>query len=133
MITYTPTPDYYQDYIEHGWLKDQAAKIHKYIKRWRGKNGKWNYAYSERSADSARRERFGSKRTRFETPNGKSAYQNTTTGAIRNALDHETFLRKFQKNPNLTMYPNGDPRNKSYRRKKTRQDVHQDKKKRLGL
>ena len=45
MILYTQTPDYYSDYIEHGWLKDQAAKVHKYIERWRGKNGKWYYKY----------------------------------------------------------------------------------------
>ena len=30
-------------FIEHGWLKDQAAKVHKYIKRWRNKAGKWVY------------------------------------------------------------------------------------------
>ena len=43
MQTYQSTPDYYRDYIQHGWLKDQAAKVHKYISRWRGKNGKWYY------------------------------------------------------------------------------------------
>lgn len=45
MQIYQSTPDYYRDYIEHGWLKDQAAKVHKYIERHRGKNGKWVYVY----------------------------------------------------------------------------------------
>lgn len=43
---YQSTPDYYRDYIEHGWLRDQAAKAHKYIKRWRNKAGKWVYQYA---------------------------------------------------------------------------------------
>lgn len=47
MQTYQSTPDYYRDYIEHGWLKDQAAKVHKYIKRWRNKAGKWVYQYKK--------------------------------------------------------------------------------------
>lgn len=47
MTQYQATPDYYRDYIEHGWLKNQAAKVHKYISRWRGKNGKWVYKYKE--------------------------------------------------------------------------------------
>lgn len=34
-------------FIEHGWLKDQAAKVHKYIKRWRNKAGKWVYQYKK--------------------------------------------------------------------------------------
>ncbi len=46
MIIYTQTPDYYDEYLQHGWLKDQAAKVHKYIERWRGKNGKWYYRYT---------------------------------------------------------------------------------------
>lgn len=45
MTNYTPTPDYYNDYIAHwrpaGWTK----KDHKYISRKRGKNGKWQYIY----------------------------------------------------------------------------------------
>ena len=36
-------------YLEHGWLKDQAAKVHKYIERHRGKNGKWIYKYKRAS------------------------------------------------------------------------------------
>lgn len=47
MQTYQSTPDFYREYIEHGWLKDQAAKVHKYIKRWRNKAGKWVYEYKE--------------------------------------------------------------------------------------
>lgn len=45
MQQYQSTPDYYRDYIEHGWVKDQAAKVHKYLKRWRNKAGKWVYEY----------------------------------------------------------------------------------------
>lgn len=51
MQTYQSTPDFYRDYIEHGWLKDQAAKVHKYISRWRGKNGKWYYRYKQEITD----------------------------------------------------------------------------------
>ena len=50
MILYTQTPDYYDEYLQHGWLKDQAAKVHKYIERWRGKNGKWYYRYAVNKA-----------------------------------------------------------------------------------
>ena len=45
MQTYQSTPDFYRDYIEHGYLKDAAAKAHKYIERYKGKNGKWVYVY----------------------------------------------------------------------------------------
>lgn len=38
-------------YIEHGWLKDQVAKAHKYIERWRGKNGKWYYRYKSKAQE----------------------------------------------------------------------------------
>ena len=46
MQTYQSTPDFYREYIEHGYLKDQAAKVHKYIKRWKNKAGKWVYQYT---------------------------------------------------------------------------------------
>ena len=48
MQMYQSTPDFYRDYIEHGWLKDQTAKAHKYIERWKGKNGKWYYRYKSK-------------------------------------------------------------------------------------
>lgn len=32
-------------YLEHGWVKDSAAKVHKYIERWRDAAGKWRYRY----------------------------------------------------------------------------------------
>ena len=51
MQAYQSTPDFYRDYIEHGWLKDQAAKVHKYISRWRGKNGKWYYSYKSKAQE----------------------------------------------------------------------------------
>lgn len=35
----------------HGWLKDAAAKAHKYIDRWRGKNGKWYYSYKSKAQE----------------------------------------------------------------------------------
>lgn len=38
-------------YLEHGWLKDQAAKVHKYIERHRGKNGKWIYRYKSKAQE----------------------------------------------------------------------------------
>lgn len=65
-MIYQQTPDFYNEYIshsaiwegrsryrngedelEHGWAKDAAAKAHKYIDRWRGKNGKWYYKYKQ--------------------------------------------------------------------------------------
>ena len=55
MQTYQSTPDYYRDYIEHGWLKDQAAKVHKYIKRWRNEAGKWVYQYKNELQDAKTR------------------------------------------------------------------------------
>jgi len=54
-MIYQQTPDYYRDYIEHGWLKDQAAKVHKYIKRWRNKAGKWVYQYKNELQDAKTR------------------------------------------------------------------------------
>lgn len=47
MQQYQSTPDFYREYIEHGWLKDQAAKVHKYIKRWKNEAGKWVYQYKK--------------------------------------------------------------------------------------
>lgn len=51
MIRYTSTPDYYRDVIQHGWIKDAAAKAHKYVERWRGKNGKWIYRYKSKAQE----------------------------------------------------------------------------------
>ena len=51
MNTYQSTPDYYRDFIEHGWAKDAAAKVHKYVERWRGKNGKWYYSYKSKAQE----------------------------------------------------------------------------------
>lgn len=47
MQQYQSTPDFYREYIEHGLLKDQAAKVHKYIKRWKNEAGKWVYQYKK--------------------------------------------------------------------------------------
>ena len=38
--------------IQHGWLKNAAAKAHKYIERWKGKNGKWYYKYKSKALES---------------------------------------------------------------------------------
>ena len=65
MQMYQSTPDYYRDYIEHGWLKDAAAKAHKYIDRWRGKNGKWYYRYKQELTDL---------KGRYRTRNGGRTY-----------------------------------------------------------
>lgn len=40
-----------EEVVEHGWLKDQAAKVHKYLDRWRGKNGKWYYRYKSKAQE----------------------------------------------------------------------------------
>ena len=69
-MIYQQTPDFYNEYIshsavwegrsryrngedelEHGWAKDAAAKAHKYIDRWRGKNGKWYYQYKSKAQE----------------------------------------------------------------------------------
>ena len=42
--------------IEHGWLKDQAARTHKYIKRWKNAAGKWVYQYKQDLADKQARQ-----------------------------------------------------------------------------
>ena len=42
--TKPPLDEVYSE-LEHGWLKDQAAKVHKYIKRWKTKAGRWAYLY----------------------------------------------------------------------------------------
>ena len=42
-----PPLDEVYDELEHGWLKDQAAKVHKYIKRWKTKAGRWAYLYAK--------------------------------------------------------------------------------------
>lgn len=47
----TTKPPLEEVYMEHGWLKDQAAKAHKYISRWRGKNGKWYYSYKSKAQE----------------------------------------------------------------------------------
>lgn len=52
MQTYQSTPDYYRDFIEHGWLKDQAAKTHKYIERWKNEAGFWRYRYASKRLES---------------------------------------------------------------------------------
>lgn len=36
-----------EEIIEHGWVKDAAAKVHKYLKRWKNKAGKWVYQYTK--------------------------------------------------------------------------------------
>ena len=42
--------------IEHGWLRDQAASVHKYVKRWRNAAGKWVYQYKQNVADKQARQ-----------------------------------------------------------------------------
>ena len=87
MIGYTPTPDYYNDYIQHGWLKDAAAKTHKYIERWRGKNGKWYYRYKNAISGGLtrlKRNAMGLKHAPFIVTKGRNMYLPTdmdlTTG-----------------------------------------------------
>lgn len=69
-MIYQQTPDFYNEYIshsavwegrsryrngedelEHGWVKDAAAKAHKYIRRWRNKAGKWVYQYKNKKKE----------------------------------------------------------------------------------
>ena len=52
MIQYQSTPDYYRDYIEHGWFSDTAKKAHKYIDKYMSKAGKWVYIYKKKAKDS---------------------------------------------------------------------------------
>lgn len=60
MQQYQSTPDYYRDYIEHGWLSDTAKKAHKYIDKYLSKAGNWVYVYktkADAAIDNYRRER----------------------------------------------------------------------------
>jgi len=80
MQTYQSTPDYYREYIEHGYLKDTAAKVHKYIERWRGKNGKWYYRYKSKASSAltkVRRNMLGADAEDITTDNGRRVLQNT--------------------------------------------------------
>lgn len=49
MINYQSTPDYYRDYIEHGWFSDTTKKAHKYIDKYMNKAGKWVYVYKTKA------------------------------------------------------------------------------------
>lgn len=49
MIQYQSTPDYYRDYMEHGWFKDTAKKTHKYIDKYMSKAGNWVYVYKNKA------------------------------------------------------------------------------------
>ena len=76
-----------EEIIEHGWLKDQAAKVHKYLKRWKNKAGKWVYQYkkpkSNITIDSENlstdmktipaKDHFGRYKDMFEVLRGKEA------------------------------------------------------------
>lgn len=55
MRNYQATPDYYREYIEHGWLKDQAAKTHKYIKKYVNKAGNTIYVYARKAQTAINR------------------------------------------------------------------------------
>ena len=104
MIQYTPTPDYYNEYIQHGWLKDQAAKAHKYIERWRGKNGKWYYRYKSKIQNAFTK--FNRNRL---LKNWQSAYQDPGDRPRKRNADEITtnYGRKM-----LMRWDNGKP--KSY-------------------
>lgn len=104
MIQYTPTPDYYNEYIQHGWLKDQAAKAHKYIERWRGKNGKWYYRYKSKVQNAFTK--FNRNRL---LKNWNSAYQDPGDRPRKRNADEITtnYGRKM-----LMRWDNGKP--KSY-------------------
>ena len=39
--------------IQHGYLKDAAAKTHKYLKRWKNAAGKWVYQYKGKAREQA--------------------------------------------------------------------------------
>lgn len=97
MTQYQATPDYYRDYIEHGWLKDQAAKAHKYIERWRGKNGKWYYRYKSKAQELGTRVKQKIDHVRTDVPGmyendrgysssiKRSRYMNSKDGSRVNA------------------------------------------------
>ena len=78
MQTYQSTPDFYRDYIEHGYLKDAAAKAHKYLKRWKNAAGKWVYQYkkpeSHISLESAIDNRY---LTNYDKKRWSGAHSNT--------------------------------------------------------
>lgn len=115
--------------LEHYGVK--GMKWRKHLKGLFG--GKKKKSNSHNSIDDARKERIGSKRGNLiSLPNGKSArLQNN--GLIKNALDHKTFTSKFKGLTKTSLAPNSDIRNKSTQRKKTRDSINKEKKKKLGL
>lgn len=116
MTQYQSTPDFYREYIEHGWLKDAAKAVHKYIKRWRNAAGKWVYQYKDsKTEDSNLRDRgFSGSRgsgeskqlINYGTRNSRKTIMNALGSGTINGhtykINHEMRRREYsewRKNP----------------------------------
>lgn len=51
MNWYVITPSTSDEYLEHGWFKDTARKVHKYILRVKD-GAKWRYFYTKAEIDA---------------------------------------------------------------------------------
>ena len=88
--------------IEHGWLKDQAANVHKYIKRWKNAAGKWVYQYKQdvekKKARQARKEWIfkGVKKTYKQRKDQISTARDNADTAFRKNAKKQYNIRKKQ-------------------------------------
>ena len=84
MIQYQSTPDYYREYIEHGWFSDTAKKAHKYIKKYVNDAGNTIYVYktkAQTAIDNYKRERgrqkaYKDRKDQIETSRRKTMLTN---------------------------------------------------------
>lgn len=105
MQAYQSTPDYYRDFIEHGWIKNQAAKAHKYIERWKNEAGFWRYRYQSKRLESQAKKARGplsAETITKDARNGKmtrtkDAYKSRKTGiSTSRQKAHESWLNKIR-------------------------------------
>ena len=93
MVTYVQTPDY-GIYLQHVWLKkDSAAPNHKYVKRWRGPDGKWHYSYksaNEGISRNFRRKATNGRLTDFRITNPLAKTKSSMYGDKRYKVPNNT-------------------------------------------
>ena len=84
--------------LEHGWLKDNISRIHKYISKHRSKNGKWVYVYSKNKSamkGDSRYRNVGDLKDR-----GYSRAEGNRIGTITKEKKHKTpmgYYKYFEK------------------------------------
>lgn len=105
MQTYQSTPDYYRDFIEHGWLKNQAAKAHKYIERWKNEAGFWRYRYASKRLESKAKKARGpisAETVTQDIRNGKTTRVKDSYRSRKSSISktrqktHDTYLKRIR-------------------------------------